>query len=75
MSIETMWLQPYREKAGRDQLGIRATSVRMYDHLVPGITNVTDRARYVPPFPCTHMRSPSGLERNTRVTVRSFTDS
>lgn len=29
-----------------DQLGIRATAIRMYSHLVPGITNVTERARY-----------------------------
>src|SRR5580700_2954396 len=46
MSIETMWLKPSREIVGRDQLGARATAVRLYDHLVPGITNVTDRARY-----------------------------
>jgi len=31
---------------GLDHLGIQALSVAMYAKLLPGITNVTDRARY-----------------------------
>ena len=31
---------------GLDQVGIRSSSIRLYNHLVPGFTNVTDRARY-----------------------------
>ena len=50
MAIETMWLKPSREVVGRDQMGARATAVRLYDHLVPGITNVTERARYFSAF-------------------------
>jgi hypothetical protein len=44
--IETEWLEAKSAVPGLDQLGIRATAIRMYTHLVPGITNVTDRARY-----------------------------
>lgn len=46
MSIETAWLEATEPTTGQDQLAIRTTAVRMYSHLVPGITNVTDRARY-----------------------------
>jgi len=31
---------------GRDPLGIQATSIRLYQGLVPGITNITNRLRY-----------------------------
>ena len=46
MPIETLWLEEKGAVPGLDQLGVRATAIRMYAHLVPGITNVTDRARY-----------------------------
>ena len=46
MPVETSWLEIKNATPGLDQLGIRATAIRMYTHLVPGITNVTDRARY-----------------------------
>lgn len=46
MSIETAWLEVIAPAEGRDHVGVRTTSVRMYSHLVPGITNITDRARY-----------------------------
>jgi hypothetical protein len=46
MSINAFWLDGEAPVSGLDQLGIRSTSIRLYSHLVPGITNVTDRARY-----------------------------
>lgn len=46
MSIQTAWLEAMSPTTGLDQLAVRTTAVRMYSHLVPGITNVTDRARY-----------------------------
>lgn len=46
MSIEIAWSDGHKISPGMDQLGIRGNSVRMYDHLVPGITNVTNRVRY-----------------------------
>lgn len=36
---------------GRDPLGLQATSIRMYQGLVPGITNITNRLRYYSYFP------------------------
>lgn len=36
---------------GLDHLGIQAISVAMYSKLLPGITNVTDRARYFSFYP------------------------
>jgi hypothetical protein len=46
MSVDTVWLETKAAVSGLDQLGIRATAIRMYAHLIPSITNVTDRARY-----------------------------
>src|SRR6516165_9375854 len=40
------WTKPKTWSAGRDPLGMQATSVRMYRQLVPGLTNVTNRLRY-----------------------------
>jgi hypothetical protein len=36
----------YRKKNGRDPLGMQTGSVNIYQHLLPGISNVTLRMRY-----------------------------
>jgi hypothetical protein len=46
MSIKTNWLSPPRSIKGQDQLGSQAPCEMTYSQLLPGITNVTDRARY-----------------------------
>jgi hypothetical protein len=41
------WLQRDRHVIeGLDHLGIEVVSAHIYGQLLPGITNVTDRARY-----------------------------
>jgi hypothetical protein len=39
------WTQ-VRQKSGLDPLGLQAASVRLYQALLPGISNVTLRTRY-----------------------------
>ena len=45
MTVYTDWVSPAQEITGRDHLGVQAVSERLYATLLPGITNVTDRAR------------------------------
>jgi hypothetical protein len=45
MGIQTDWISPAQSIVGRDHLAVQAVSEHMYSSLVPGITNVTDRAR------------------------------
>ena len=40
------WVQPAKPIRGLDHLGVQAPCVALYGQLLPGITNVTDRARY-----------------------------
>ncbi len=40
------WVQPPEPIRGLDHLGVQAPCVAIYTQLLPGITNVTDRARY-----------------------------
>lgn len=40
------WVRPPHETGGLDHLGVRAPVIHIYGELLPGITNVTDRARY-----------------------------
>lgn len=42
---------PLRYSTGRDHLGMQATSVATYSFLVPGLTNLTQRARYYSYYP------------------------
>ena len=44
--LSPMWTKPAVWSAGRDPLGMQATSVRLYRRLAPGLTNVTNRLRY-----------------------------
>lgn len=44
--INTDWLKPVNQIGGLDHLGVQAPCIDIYGQLLPGITNVTDRARY-----------------------------
>ena len=46
MKIETSWVSPPLSIGGLDHLGTQAPCVLIYGQLLPGITNVTDRARF-----------------------------
>lgn len=49
--IGPFWGAPIRYSTGRDHLGMQATSVATYSYLVPGLTNLTQRARYYSFYP------------------------
>lgn len=40
------WVEPAKPIRGLDHLGVQAPCIALYAQLLPGITNVTDRARY-----------------------------
>ena len=40
------WVKPPEPIRGLDHLGVQAPCIALYGQLLPGITNVTDRARY-----------------------------
>jgi hypothetical protein len=44
MKVETAWVSPPQAIGGLDHLGTQAPCVLIYSQLLPGITNVTDRA-------------------------------
>jgi hypothetical protein len=46
VQIRTDWVKPPIETGGLDHLGVQAPCIQIYSQLLPGITNVTDRARY-----------------------------
>lgn len=51
MKVETAWVSPPQAIGGLDHLGSQAPCVLIYSQLLPGITNVTDRARYYSFYP------------------------
>lgn len=51
MKVETAWVAPPQSIGGLDHLGTQAPCVLIYGQLLPGITNVTDRARYYSLYP------------------------
>lgn len=51
MKIDTNWVSPPQSIGGLDHLGTQAPCVLIYAQLLPGITNVTDRARYYSFYP------------------------
>ena len=44
-AFQTDWVSPAKEITGRDHLAVQAVSEHLYPGLLPGLTNVTDRAR------------------------------
>lgn len=51
MGIQVGWLDPPTTIGGLDHLGTQAPCILVYSQLLPGITNVTDRARYYSFYP------------------------
>ena len=51
MPLETTWLAPTGTTRGQDHLATRAICEILYGQLLPGVTNVTDRARYYTLYP------------------------
>ncbi|UFZ03056.1 hypothetical protein LQG66_27980 [Bradyrhizobium ontarionense] len=51
MQAETAWVKPPFQVGGLDHLAVQATCINIYGRLLPGITNVTDRARYYSFYP------------------------
>lgn len=51
MGIQTGWLSPPVAIGGIDHLGTQTPCQLVYAQLMPGITNVTDRARYYSLYP------------------------
>jgi hypothetical protein len=45
------WVRPPEPIRGLDHLGVQAPCIALYAQLLPGITNVTDRARYYSFYP------------------------
>ena len=50
-SVQTGWVKPPHQIIGLDHLGVQAPCIQIYSQLLPGITNVTDRARYYSLYP------------------------
>ena len=51
MDIATGWVKPPTAITGLDHLAVQAPCISIYSQLLPGITNVTDRARYYSLYP------------------------
>lgn len=51
MDVSTAWVKPPNQIGGLDHLAVQALCINIYGRLLPGITNVTDRARYYSFYP------------------------
>ncbi|WP_117195166.1 hypothetical protein [Rhizobium terrae] len=51
MQAETAWVKPPLQVGGLDHLAVQAPCINIYGRMLPGITNVTDRARYYSFYP------------------------
>lgn len=51
MTIQTGWVAPPHTIGGLDHVGTQGPCILIYSQLLPGITNVTDRARYYSFYP------------------------
>jgi hypothetical protein len=51
LMITTAWVDPALQIRGQDDLAVRAPCENLYSQLLPGITNVTDRARLYAFYP------------------------
>ena len=51
MAIKTSWVLPPHTIGGLDHIGTQGPCILIYSQLLPGITNVTDRARYYSFYP------------------------
>ena len=51
MEVVTAWVKSPPQVGGLDHLAVQAPCINIYGRLLPGITNVTDRARYYSFYP------------------------
>ncbi|MDI9849527.1 hypothetical protein QM467_15840 [Rhodoblastus sp. 17X3] len=51
MLVQMAWVKPPPQIGGLDHLAVQATCINIYSRMLPGITNVTDRARYYSFYP------------------------
>lgn len=51
MDISTLWVKKPKQIRGLDHLAVQAPCINLYGQMLPGITNVTDRARYYSFYP------------------------
>ena len=51
MEVITAWVKSLKQIGGLDLLAGQAPCINIYGRLLPGITNVTDRARYYTFYP------------------------
>jgi hypothetical protein len=51
VEITTSWVKPPKAIGGLDHLAVQAPCINLYGQMLPGITNVTDRARYYSFYP------------------------
>jgi len=51
MQLTSAWVKPPPQIGGLDHLAVQAPCINVYGRLLPGITNVTDRARYYSFYP------------------------
>jgi hypothetical protein len=51
VEVTTHWVKPPTAIVGLDHLGTQGPCIAVYAQLLPGITNVTDRARYYSLYP------------------------
>jgi hypothetical protein len=51
VDILTSWVKPPNAIGGLDHLAVQAPCISLYGKMLPGITNVTDRARYYSFYP------------------------
>lgn len=51
MKVKSGWVKPPQQITGLDHLAVQAPCTELYGRLLPGITNVTDRARYYTFYP------------------------
>lgn len=68
------WIERDRKVIdGLDQLGIQLVSVNLYQALLPGLTNVTERARYYAFYPwIVHRYAQDGPKSRTKVAWRNW---
>ena len=51
MEVQTTWVKPPSQIGGLDHLAVQAPCINLYGRMLPGVTNVTDRARYYSFYP------------------------
>ncbi len=69
LDVKTAWVKKPKVTRGLDHLGVQAPCINMYSQLLPGVTNVTNRARYFSFYPWLIWRL---SRRSESMTVEEF---